>query len=273
MVMYDSKLDEVMVGTVDGEARLVRLTAMPRDWRVALQVHYTCSSILVRDIKWSAVDKFSDLQKQPYGNEGHVRSPLVPIVFWLTEMNVDRRADIMAAVFGPSGHRKMVDRNGRPKKRASKIKAQQKQQHDEEEEKQEEEEEEKLAIEKLLGSRDDDASGLLAETEYLVKWVGYSTKDNSWEPRENLGSEASTLIKELIKAKSAVKDRRVAKAAAAEVGANDQHAAPSAKRAAPPTKQVQKKAKAAVNQTPRIVTVELNCPLVCSIEQDGHMKA
>jgi hypothetical protein len=102
--------------------------------------------------------------------------------------------------------------------------------------------------------------------------VGYSTKDNSWEPRENLGSEASTLIKELIKAKSAVKDRRVAKAAVAKVGANDQRAAPPAKRAAPPTKQVQKKAKAAVNQTPRIATDEENCSLVCSIEQDGHMK-
>jgi hypothetical protein len=114
MVMYDSKLDEVMVGTVDGEARLVRLTVMPRDWRVAFQVHFACSWILVRDVKWSDVGKFSDLQKQPYGNEGHVRSPLVPIVFWLTEMNVDRRADIMAAVFRPSWHKKMVDRHGRP---------------------------------------------------------------------------------------------------------------------------------------------------------------
>ena len=48
--------------------------------------------------------------------------------------------------------------------------------------------EEILVIEKLLVSREKNDDEPLAETEYLVKWLGYDNPtDNSWEPRCNLG--------------------------------------------------------------------------------------
>ena len=40
-------------------------------------------------------------------------------------------------------------------------------------------------VESICGNRfDDKSSGML----YLVKWKGYSSKDNTWEPMENLGN-------------------------------------------------------------------------------------
>jgi hypothetical protein len=78
-------------------------------------------------------------------------------------------------------------------KRARKAKSQK--WHEEQEEKEEEEEE--LVIEELLNSRRRNRK----ETEYLVKWQGYNHSHNSWEPRCNLGSEASRLISALERAK------------------------------------------------------------------------
>ena len=40
-------------------------------------------------------------------------------------------------------------------------------------------------VEELLAERIRDKGGRVL-TEYLVKWVGYSTEDNTWEPHRNI---------------------------------------------------------------------------------------
>jgi hypothetical protein len=80
--------------------------------------------------------------------------------------------------------------------------------------------EEGLDIERLIASRtqfDNDPS--LRETEYLVKWMGYDSDENTWEPGKNLGSDASTLIKDLVKEQIILKDWKIAIAAPNEASA------------------------------------------------------
>ena len=67
--------------------------------------------------------------------------------------------------------------------------------------------EEELIIERLLASRikiDDPSLRIL---QYLVKWLGFDVStENTWEPHENLGGDASTLIKDLAREETITKD-------------------------------------------------------------------
>jgi hypothetical protein len=54
-----------------------------------------------------------------------------------------------------------------------------------------------------------------------VKWLGYDNpKDNSWEPRADLGGDASTLIKDLVREETVIKAWRIAIAAAKKASTN-----------------------------------------------------
>ena len=46
-----------------------------------------------------------------------------------------------------------------------------------------EQEEEEYVVEKIIKKRIKNG-----KTEYYLKWVGYSDDDNTWEPKENLGT-------------------------------------------------------------------------------------
>jgi hypothetical protein len=78
-----------------------------------------------------------------------------------------------------------------------------------------------LVIEKLLASRIKDGDPSLLTPEYLVKWLGYDySKDNTWEPRKNLGGDASTLIKDLVREETITKAWKIAIAAARPTSTN-----------------------------------------------------
>lgn len=47
-------------------------------------------------------------------------------------------------------------------------------------------------VEKLL-DKEVDENG---KAYYLVKWLGYTSEDNTWEPRENLGETCASMVRE-----------------------------------------------------------------------------
>lgn len=62
-------------------------------------------------------------------------------------------------------------------------------------------------IESVVDSRVDANT---RETQYLVKWMGYSAKDNTWEPEEHL-AKCRKFIKKFEAQKQAEKKRPVKK--------------------------------------------------------------
>jgi hypothetical protein len=68
-----------------------------------------------------------------------------------------------------------------------------------------------LDIERLVDSRmQTDGDPSLRETVYLVKWMDYDSDENTWEPVKNLGNDASTLIKDLVREQIILKDWKAA---------------------------------------------------------------
>ena len=51
--------------------------------------------------------------------------------------------------------------------------------------------EDEYDVEKILNKRE-----VRGKTQYLVKWLGYEDKKNSWEPAENLSPETAEKIEE-----------------------------------------------------------------------------
>ena len=62
--------------------------------------------------------------------------------------------------------------------------------------------EEEYEVEKIIDMKQ---MGRRRKTYYLVKWKGYPTSDNSWEPQENI--HVDELIKEFQSRKSTNKDK------------------------------------------------------------------
>ncbi|CAH2010597.1 unnamed protein product [Acanthoscelides obtectus] len=64
-----------------------------------------------------------------------------------------------------------------------------------------EEAQEEYVVEKIIDSRTNEKG----VTEYLLKWIGYDDKDNTWEPEENL--DCPSLIKAFKMERSMEKER------------------------------------------------------------------
>ena len=62
--------------------------------------------------------------------------------------------------------------------------------------------EEEFEVEKIIDMKQ---MGRGRKTYYLIKWKGYPTSDNSWEPQENI--HADELIKEFQNKKSTNRDK------------------------------------------------------------------
>ena len=62
--------------------------------------------------------------------------------------------------------------------------------------------EEEYEVEKIIDMKQ---MGRRRKTYYLVKWKGYPTSDNSWEPQENI--HADELIKEFQERRSTNKSK------------------------------------------------------------------
>lgn len=62
---------------------------------------------------------------------------------------------------------------------------------------------EEYIVEKIVDSRVD---AVTKEHMYMVKWKGYAAKDNTWEPKKNLG-KCSSLINAFNKSKKGKKGK------------------------------------------------------------------